>query len=170
MNDTLFHIVISDPPTKYVFHRQREKINDDGSVKKEKVEYLTANLFYGDQHWSVRYTVVNYAKDWIIPFLQKMPKIQKCKIEITYYYPTDGFDLDNKLYFWIKIILDVMKTPNSDEILKAQKYKNTVKSIDKIQDDSVRFVDEIKMKYQRGAPALELKIIGILKDEQGTLF
>lgn len=168
--ETLFHVVIKDPPTKYVMPNKKQKLDNDGQVKKDGVVYLTANAFYGGLHFAVRNKIVNYAKDWIFYFLTKMPKIQKCQIEITYHHTTDTFDLDNKVYFWTKIILDLMKTPTSKQIIQAAKYKNTIKSLNVLDDDNVKFIDKITMAYTKGESAIEIKITGTLKEEQQTLF
>lgn len=170
MEEVLFHGVIQDPPTKYVSKIKKPKPDKDGKIKTENVYYLTANLFYDGTHWSIKNKIVNFAKDWVIWFLKTIPKIEKCQIEITYHYPTDGFDLDNKLYFWTKIILDLFKTPSSKQMLLAQKYKNDIKTLRLLDDDTVRFVDKITMEYKKGAPALEIKVIGRKASVQNTLF
>jgi hypothetical protein len=170
MEEVLFHEVIKDPPTKYVFVQKKIKLDKNGQIKKDAVYYLTANLFYDGTHWAIKNKVVSFAKDWIIWHLKKVPKIEKCRIEITYHHPTDTFDLDNKVYFWIKIILDLLKTPTSAQIIKAQEYNNPIKTLSVLDDDTVRFVDGIDMKYKRGESAIELKIIGRHKQEQQSLF
>lgn len=168
--DTIYHVTISDPPTKYIIENKKKKVDKKGEIKKDAVYYLTANLFYDGTHWAIKSKVVNFAKDWIIWFLKDMPKIQKCDIEITYHHPTDTFDLDNKVYFWIKIILDLMKTPTSGQIKNAEKYSNDIKTIRTLPDDTVRFVDGINMRYKKGAPAIEIKINGRKQEEQTQLF
>lgn len=168
--ELLYHVIINDPPSRWVMPRKRKAFKDDGTEKKEDVYYLTANIFYGDTHWAIKGKIVNYAKDWIFPFLHAMPKMEKCQIGITYHCHTDGFDLDNKAYFWIKIILDLMKTPSSAQIIEAEKYKNPIKTVRALPDDTVRYVDQINMRYKKGSPAIELKVFGRLLNEQVTLF
>lgn len=168
--DTIYHVTISDPPTQYIVVNKRKKRDKEGKIIKDKVHYLTANIFYSGVHWQTQSIIVNFAKDWIMWFLKEMPKIQKCNIEITYHHPTDTFDLDNKCYFWIKIILDLMKTPTSTQILKALEYNNPIKTIRTLPDDTVRFVDGINMRYKKGAPAIEIKINGRKQEEQTQLF
>ena len=169
--DKLAHFEIMDPPTKYVIQRKRPKQDKDGNLITQNTYYLTNNLFYGGTvHWAIQRKCINYAKDYIIHFLKTIPKMQKCRLEVIYHHTKDGFDLDNKVGFWVKMILDIMKTPSSKEILKAQKYKNKIKTIEVIPDDDAKYVDEITMKYKRGQHRIEVIVYGILKEEQTSLF
>jgi hypothetical protein len=170
MDDILFHEMFRDPPTKYEKINKKIKLDSKGKLIEKDVNYLTANIFYDGTHWAIKSKVVNFAKEWMMQHIQEIPKIEKCKIEITYHFPTDNFDLDNKVYFWTKILLDLMKTPSSKQIINAEKYDNEIKTINVLKDDTVRFVDEINMKYKKGYPAIELKIIGRLEQTQQSLF
>lgn len=170
MDDVLFHAVLKDPPVKYVEVRKKIKLDKDGKIKKDNVYYLTANVFYNGTHFIIRSKIVNFAKDWLLWNLKKIPPIEKCKLEIIYHHPTDTFDLDNKAYFWTKMILDLLKTPSSRQIINSQRYSNEIKSLGVLKDDTVRYVDEIKMKYVRGESALEIKLTGRAENKQGNLF
>ena len=169
-NELLFHVIINDPITKYVKANKKIKLDKKNRIIKEEVYYLTANIFYDGTHWAIKSKVVNYAKDWIIWFLKDIPKIEKCKLEITYHHNTDSFDLDNKVYFWAKIILDLMKTPTSKQIIKANEYNNPIKTLSVLKDDTVKYVDDIHMKYLRGSPAIEIRITGRREVKQEQLF
>jgi hypothetical protein len=168
--EVIFHKTLPDPPTKWVYERKKVKINKRGELVGDTTHYLTANLFYGDVHWVTRNTVVKFAKEWLVQFLTDIPELEKCQIEITYHHTSDGFDLDNKLYFWVKILLDILKTPSSRQEAKAIDYDNEIISIKCLKDDTVQYVDRINMDFKRGATALEIKIIGRKSAVQETLF
>ena len=170
MQEVLFHKIIYDPPTKYVTPNKKGKLDKEGKVKKDGVSYLTNNIFYGGVHFAVRNKIVLFSKEWIVWFLKDIPKMRKCSVEITYHHPTDTFDLDNKVGYWAKIILDLLKTPTQKQIDKAIKYKNPIISLNVLDDDTVRYIDEIVMRYKKGESAIELKITGYSKEEQQTLF
>lgn len=139
-------------------------------MKPDNVYYLTANLFYDGTHWAVKNKIMKFVKEWLLPHIQEIPKLEKAEICLTYYHTSEGFDLDNKLYFWVKVLLDIMKTPTSAQILKSQEYNNEIITINSLKDDSVRFVPKINMAFERGQTALEIKITGRLANVQETLF
>lgn len=170
--DLLAHFEIMNPPTKYVHvAKKKTELKDGKLVPKETTYYLTANLFYsGNVHWSMMRKATNYAKDSILPFLHTIPKMTKCKIEIIYHHPNAQFDLDNKVYFWTKMILDCFTPPTEKELEYADKFNRAIKSIYVLEDDSVKYIDEIVMKYQRGEHKLEVKVHGRKLDEQTSLF
>lgn len=162
-------IIIKDPPTKYIKRVQRRK---KGSKKKslEDVYYLTANLFYsGDTHFSVRSEIINAMKNYLHEYLDNIPKCEKMRLKLTYYRMSDDWDLDNKGYFWQKILLDLFKTPTSREIKRAEKYKKQIKTLEVIKDDSVRYVDELTLKYEKGEHAIVIEIYGRLANVQQKL-
>lgn len=169
--EKIYHIVISDPPTKYTIKKKRAKLDKKGQpYLPESVHYLTANLFYDGTHWMIKSEIINYVKSWILPFLYQMPKIEKCRIKFIYHHNTDTFDLDNKAYFWVKVLLDIMKTPSTKQVMRSKNYSNGIKTVNALKDDTVRYVDGINMKYKKGTPALEIIIYGRKLDEQVELF
>lgn len=160
--EILAHFEILDPPSKYIIQKK---------TKKDQTIYLTNNLFYGGvYHWAVQRKCINYAKDSIIHYFNHIPKMSRCNIELIYHSPKNTFDLDNKAGFWVKMILDIMKTPSEKERLKAAQYNNTIRSISVLPDDSAKFVKEISMKYKKGSHRLEIIIHGIRQDEQQSIF
>lgn len=163
-------IVIPYPPTKYVQSRKNIKFNENGTIKKEAVHYLTANLFYDGTNFFIRAKVVDYAKEFIMPFLVGIPKLEKCEIEITYYDKKDNFDLDNKAFFWIKIILDLMKSYTDVQHQKAIERKKPIKTLNILPEDTVRYVPKITMQYARGNRAIALKIYGETESPKTDLF
>ena len=157
--DVIAHFECLNPPTKYVHTAKRKLLTDehgelvlkDGKPQlKTSTHYLTANLFYsGNVHWSMMRTITNMAKDYILPMLHTIPKMEKCRIELTYHHPNAQYDLDNKLYFWCKILLDLFTPPTEKELKKAEKYKYHLKTIDVLEDDSVKFIDGIIFKHKK---------------------
>lgn len=172
--EVLFHIQINDPISKFVKPYKKPKIDqDNGKEVSEKVYYLNNNIFFGNSiHWATQYEIINFAKDWLMPFLMEVPKIEKCKIEIVYHHHKTNWDLDNKGAFWMKILLDLLKTPNQGQLDKADKYNNYVRSVDSLPDDTVQHVNGYKVDFERGAHCLEIKIIGYKQQfkKQETLF
>lgn len=166
----LAHFEILDPPTKYIV-TSKKKIDKKTGKLKTTTYYLTNNLFYGGTvHWATKRKVIDYAKNFIILFMCNIPKIEKCRLEVIYHSTKDSFDLDNKVGFWVKMILDIMKTPSSKEILQSLKYNNKIKTISCIPDDNCKHVDEISMKYKRGEHKIEIIIHGVLLNEQVKMF
>lgn len=168
--EEIFHKVLRYPPTKWVNVRKKIKIDKDGNLKKEDTYYLTANLFYDGTHWAIKNKIMKFAKEWIVWQIKEVPELEKCRIKLVYHHPTDTFDLDNKLYFWVKVILDIMKTPSQKQILNAEEFKNPIITINSLKDDTVRFIDQIYMEYERGPAALELQITGRRASVQSSLF
>ena len=168
--DLIKRIVIKDPPTKYVKTVTRRK---KGSKKKnlEDVYYLTANLFYSNNmHFTIRSDIVNSMKGFLMEYIKDIPKLSKMRLYVTYSRKTDSWDLDNKIYFWQKILLDLFKTPSSKEILRARKYNKVIRTLEVIPDDSCKYVDELNSKYVKGEHMLIIEIYGRLEETQKELF
>ncbi len=106
---------------------------------KKSTYYLTANLFYSSVHYAVRKQVVDKAKLFLKPYLMDCPKLGKnISISIGYQSPKKTkFDLDNKAFFWQKVICDLLQT------------------MGKIEDDNVDYIRQIHYFYKKG----EAKII-----------
>lgn len=171
MDEVIFHAVFPDPPAYYDKKNHKIKCDDKGRVIEFDRHYLTANLWYSsDMHFSLKYKIIDFAKAWLMPHMAEIPKIEKCRIVVTYHHPSDAFDLDNKVYFWAKLILDIMKTPTSKQIIQAQKYDREIFTINSLIDDKVKFMNGINMKYKTGPAAIELKIKGRLESTQQSLF
>jgi|TARA_B100001094_G_scaffold332919_1_gene407298 hypothetical protein len=109
---------------------------------KKSTYYLTANLFYSTVHHQVRRQVVDRAKEFLKPFLEDCPKLGKdLSISIGYQHDKKShFDLDNKAFFWQKVLLDLLKR------------------MGKIEDDSVKYIQQIHYFYQEGKPKLILQV------------
>tara|TARA_R110000851_G_scaffold205159_3_gene357147 strand:+ start:846 stop:1241 length:396 start_codon:yes stop_codon:yes gene_type:complete len=112
-----------------------------GKIKKTTY-YLTANIFYSGVHFAVRKKIVDTVKLYLKSELRDCPLITK-PISISIGYQTNKnttFDLDNKSYFWSKVICDVLQEMN------------------KLPDDSVKFIQQIHYFYKRGDSELIFQI------------
>lgn len=168
--EVIFHEVLKNPPTKWILERKKIKLDENFQVVPDDTYYLTANLFYDGTHWAIKSKIMRFAKEWIVEHLRVIPELEKCRIHLTYHHHKDGFDLDNKLYFWAKVLLDILKTPSEKQLENAKEYGNEIITTNTLKDDTVRYVDGINMEYKRGATALEIKITGRRQDVQTALF
>ena len=157
----LFHIEIMDPPSKYEKSLKRIKVDKKtGNLITKNTYYLSNNIFYGNNlHWMIQYEIINYTKDWLMPYLKDVPKIKKCEIELIYYRETEQFDLDNKTGFWMKILLDLLKTPTKKQKDKALRNNTWIRSVEALPDDTVKYVDGLIARFKPGKHRLEIKII-----------
>jgi len=124
----IYHKEIKEPIEKIILGKN-----------KKSTYYLTANLFYSSVHYAVRKQVVDKAKIFLKPYLMDCPPLGKnISISIGYQSPKKTkFDLDNKAFFWQKVICDLLQ------------------KMGKIDDDSVDYIRQIHYFYQKG----EAKII-----------
>ena len=160
-------IIILDPPSKYV-DRRKNKIDEKTGKLKETTYYLTANLFYASQNTFLTNKVVDVSKSFLYDYFKDLPKLCKMNIEIIYCKNEDNFDLDNKGYFWLKCILDLIKEPNKRKTKK--KFIQTIKPLNIIQDDSCKFIKDISLRYKKEVNhKMIVNIYGELFNEQ-TLF
>ena len=162
-------IEIIDPPTKYI-DRKKTKIDPKTGKLKEDVYYLTANLFYSVLSYFMRAKIVNEIKSYLMPKLSGVPKLKKMRLHLIYYKPQDTFDLDNKGYFWLKMMLDLFKTPSNRQLSNANKKGRQIKTLNVLKDDTVRYIDDIRMTYERGPHKIVLKIYGVLENDELKLF
>jgi hypothetical protein len=109
---------------------------------KKSTYYLTANLFYSSVHFAVRKKVVDEVKSFLTPYLSDCPKLgENISISIGYQSPKKTkFDLDNKAFFWQKIICDLLQT------------------LEKIEDDNVDYIRQIHYFYEKGDSKIILQI------------
>lgn len=121
-------VEIKDPITKMVIGK--------------KTYYLTAQIFYAGVHFSVRKKIVDNCKWFLVAYFKMVPKyIVPIAITIEIHNKNTGVqDIDNKGYFWSKIILDQLV------------------HMGKIADDNVKFVPKITYNYKYSDPMLVIKI------------
>lgn len=169
--DLIKEIIINNPPTKYV-DRAKFKIDEETGKLKETTYYLTANLFYSGTHYHILSKITKNVKLFLLQILEKekVPDLDKLRLEVIYQKPEQHFDLDNKAYFWVKMLLDVLKTPSSRQIKNANKKGRTIITTNTIKDDTVKYVDEIVMRYKTGPHSLIFRFYGKLKTEELDLF
>lgn len=100
----------------------------------KKKYYLNANLFYSTLNHHVQKEIVTQAKVFLHNHLFDCPKITTFPIDICliYTHPKDNFDLDNKAYFWQKMIGDKLKFDK------------------KIPDDKVKYIHGLYFEYDKG--------------------
>ena len=105
---------------------------------KKSTYYLTANIFYSGTHFAVRKQIVDKVKLYLMSYLQDCPVITKpISISIGYQTPKNTrFDLDNKAFFWSKLLCD------------------TLQSMKKIEDDSVQHIQQLHYFYKKGEPKI----------------
>lgn len=161
-------ILIPNPPTKYT-DVKKNIIDPSTGRLKEIVYYLTANIFYAGVHFAIRSKIVENVKYYLVEYMKDIPELQKMKIEIVYSKDKTQFDLDNKVFFWLKMFLDLVKIPTERQKKKAIQYRKAILSINSLKDDTVKYIDEINMKYEPGQHQMKINIYGMTKDK-GTLF
>lgn len=112
------------------------------TVGKQK-HYLTANLFYSGLNFHVQKQIVSDTKMFLHNYLFQCPKIEQFPIDITLLYTHNKktiFDLDNKTYFWNKMICDKLVHDG------------------KLPDDSVKYIQGLYYEYHFGEPCLTIII------------
>ena len=112
----------------------------------KKKHYLSGNLFYSNVHFAVRSKVVGTVKKFFFPFFVDCPKFTTpIGVSLTF-QRIDGrkFDLDNKLYFYYKVLADLLV------------------KMEKIPDDDVSVVQQIIFNYRKGEPKLIVKIFPLI--------
>lgn len=167
--DLVKKIEIADPPTKWV-KVAKTKIDPKTGVLKLDTYYLTANIFYaGHLHYAVKSQIVNFSKNFLMPHMNNIPKLEKCRLKITYQRMDEGFDLDNKIYYWAKLFIDILKIPSDKQVINAFKKGYGVKTVNVLPDDTVRYLDEINMRYTKGKHMLIFEIYGRKTAEQQKL-
>ncbi len=170
MMDLIKEFTIMDPPTKYIV-RAKNKIDENTNKLKVDTYYLTENLFFGNNavHYMVGYKIINFCKEFLFWQLQGLPKLTRCRIHLDYYRMETTWDLDNKGFFWIKFVQDLLKTPSNKQLINAQNKGNKIKSLYVIRDDTVKFIDELRVKYYYGEHKMIIRIYGVKEDVQGEL-
>lgn len=91
--------------------------------------YLTAQLFYSGINWHLRKKIVQEAKKWLKTKMAKLPQMDRCKIDIK--FSGKITDLDNKSFFWCKILQDYLVNCKI------------------IRDDRVEFIPELHFFYEK---------------------
>jgi len=148
-------ITINKPPYKY--------------EKGDKVYYLTGNFFFNKNYWIVN-EVCTKCKRWLLPHFENLPKLERVKFDFVFRSDKVTFDLDNKGYFWEKLIFDILKTPSEKQLRNAHLKGKDIITANVLNDDNVKYITEINKRFEKGGNQIIIEIRGELMDEQQELF
>jgi len=162
-------IVIPDPPHKWTNVYKKEKFDSKGNLVTHQDYYLTANLFYSDRSsFHITSKIIYETKEYLLPFLKGLPELEKMRTEMVFYNKKD-VDLDNRWFFFYKLILDILKTPTTRQIERALKYKKPIISTNTVYDDNTKYVGGFKCDFEKGENKIVFKIFGRVKNTQKEL-
>lgn len=171
MNENLVlikEIVIENPPTDYTIYYKKPKYDKHKKLIEYVRYYLTGNIFYSNSG-SIHTTrkIVYETKEYLLPYLKGLPQLEKMRLEFEYHDIKD-IDLDNRASFWVKLFLDILKSPTSRQLTRASKEKNPkpIITTNTIVDDDTKCIDEIKLKFIKGQSKLVFRVFGRAKSEQ----
>ena len=162
-------IEMINPPTKFVLPYKNPKYDKDGKLISSQVFYLTNNLFYSDRSsYHITSRIIQETKEYLYPFLKGLPELEKMEVDFVY-YSTKHIDLDNKFGFWLKLILDVLKTPTKRQMDNSIKRKKPIITTNTIYDDNTKCITRMSARFFIGEHKMVLRIFGKVKDEQKEL-
>jgi hypothetical protein len=162
-------IIIDNPPHKWSLVYKKEKFDAKGKLVTHQDYYLTGNLFYSDKSsFHIISKIIQETKEFLLPYFKGLPELEKMRLDFEY-HKTQHIDLDNKASFWLKLILDILKTPTTRQIERALHYKKPIITTNTIDDDNTKCVDELNLKFVKGEHKMIIRIYGRLKTEQKTL-
>lgn len=162
-------IIITTPPTKWTLVYKKQKFNSKGKLVTHQDYFLTANLFYADRtSYHLTSKIIQETKVFLFPYFKNLPELDKLKIDFEYHKPQD-IDLDNVAYFWLKLVLDILKTPTQSQINRALSHKKEIITTNTIKDDNTKCIDNINLKFVRGEHKMVFRIYGRVKSEQKEL-
>ena len=162
-------VVIYDPKTFYQI-KKVGKSKEAGNDVYDKF-YLTANLFFNNAtSYHIISKIVQETKIYLRNEIKYIPPLEKMRLEVEY-HSLKAVDLDNRLYWWTKLFLDIIKTPTPKQIEKANsgKYKKEIITLNVLYDDTTDYIDDIKWSHKRDTPKLIFRIYGRVKQEQKEL-
>lgn len=172
MNEDLVlikEIVIENPPTYYQI--KKVKASKEAGEELFTKYYLTANLFFNNAtSFHVISKIVQECKIYLRDKIVYLPPLEKMRLEIEI-HASKQIDLDNRAYFWKKLLLDILKTPTSKQLLKAKesKFKKEIITLNVIHDDTTQYIDDIRETFKFGGNFLIFRIYGRAKSEQKEL-
>ena len=136
--DLIKEIIIENPPHKWSLVYKKQKYDSKGKLVTHQDYYLTANLFYSDRtSFHITSKIIYETKEFLLPYLKGLPELEKMRTEMEI-YNTKDVDLDNRWFFFYKLILDILKTPTSKQIDRAIKYKTPIITTNTIYDDNTK--------------------------------
>lgn len=167
--DLIKEITIKDPPTKWTLNYKKPKFNREGKKIEKQDFYLTGNLFYSDRtSFHLTSKIINENKKFLFPHLKGLPKLEKMRLDFEY-HSMKHIDLDNKANFWIKLFLDILKTPSQKQVENGIKFKKPIITTNTIEDDNTKCVTEINLKFVESEHKMIFRIYGRVKSEQKEL-
>ena len=133
---------------------------------KFKRYYLNANLFYSSMNHFVQKDIIEKVKLFLHPHIKDIPVISDYPVEICleYYNTKTTYDLDNKLYFWNKVIADKLvkdgRVTEAQAVIKKGKtvITETVVKYGKLPDDNVKYISKLTFSAHYGDPKLVIII------------
>lgn len=162
-------IVISKPPTKWTLVYKKLKFDKEGNRITKQDYFLTANLFYADRtSYHLTSKIIQETKEYLYPFFKALPELDKLRIEFEY-HKTQNIDLDNVAYFWLKLVLDILKTPTQMQINRALSHQKHIITTNTIKDDNTKCIDGINLKFVRGEHKMVFRVYGRVKSTQKEL-
>lgn len=162
-------IIIRSPPTYWDLIYKKPKYDTSGKLIEKQRFYLTNNLFYADRSsYHITSKIIQDCKIFLKENIGFLPELEKMRLESEYRSIKD-IDIDNKLGFWVKLLLDVLKIPTSRQIENSVKRKKEIITTNTIYDDTTKCIDEITMKWKKDEHVLIFRIYGRAKSEQKEL-
>jgi len=162
-------IVIPEPLKHWDMVYKKPKFDIKGKPITHLRFYLSGNLFYSDNGNAFTIAKIVYeSKEFLYPYLKGLPELDKMRLEFEY-HKTTHIDLDNKANYWIKVFLDILKTPTERQIKKAIQYKKPIITTNTILDDNTKCIDAISLKFVQGEHKMIFRIFGRVKSEQKEL-
>lgn len=167
--DLIKEIIIDNPPIKWSLVYKKQKFDSKGKLVTHQDFYLTGNLFYSDRSsFHITSKIIQETKEFLLPYFKGIPELEKMRLEFEY-HKMQHIDLDNKASFWVKLILDILKTPSQRQIERALLYKKPIITTNTIKDDDTKCVDELNLKFVKGEHKMIIRIFGRVKTEQKEL-
>tara|TARA_R110000868_G_scaffold178571_2_gene418315 strand:- start:75 stop:614 length:540 start_codon:yes stop_codon:yes gene_type:complete len=172
-NDLLLikEVIIENPPTFY----QIKQVKNSKAAGEDIYTkyYLTANLFFNNAtSFHVISKIVQECKLYLRDKIGYLPPLEKIRLEIEI-HASKHIDLDNRAYFWKKLLLDILKTPTSKQLLKESKkdakFQKEIVTLNVIHDDTTQYIDDIHETFEFGGNQLIFRIYGRAKSEQKKL-
>lgn len=162
-------IVILNPPSKWTLVYKKDKFNSKGEKVTKQDYYLTANLFYSDRSsFHIISKIIYETKEFLYPYLKGLPELEKMETEMEFHSKKD-IDLDNRFFFFYKLILDILKTPTSKQIIRAEKYKKPIITTNTVYDDNTKYVGGFNCVFFKGEDKIVFRIFGRIKSTQKEL-
>lgn len=164
--DLIKEIVIPNPPTKWTLVYKKPKFDKDGKIIEKQDFYLTGNLFYSDRtSYHITSKIIHETKQFLYPFFKGLPELDKMELELIYYH-TKHIDLDNKSYFFRKLILDILKTPTARQIKNSIDRKKEIITTNTILDDDTKCITKMSEEFIWGEHKMVIRIYGRIKSTQ----